>query len=149
MSFLKSKTVTSFSWSFWSKLVSYVFLELIYIFINGKRITLVFYCVCKRRKRRTLLHALQHGLWRREMVPKWRAGEWIQKEKNVQCLRLNFCFLSGSNDDQLSIWIREDDGEAKETFYSMELITRKGHLSPCTTWQILVSNYLSAPHVVA
>lgn len=64
-----------------------------------------------------LLHALQHS----------KEQENDYKKKNVQCLQFFFYFLSGNNEDQVSIWIRED-----ETLYSMDLITRKGHLSPCT-----------------
>uniref|UniRef100_A0A3Q3JWK5 Metalloendopeptidase n=1 Tax=Monopterus albus TaxID=43700 RepID=A0A3Q3JWK5_MONAL len=42
----------------------------------------------------------------------------MNPKRQLQCLQF-FCFHSGSDQDQLNIWIREYDGDSKETTYLM------------------------------
>ncbi|XP_076592889.1 meprin A subunit beta-like [Chaetodon auriga] len=55
----------------------------------------------------------------------------MNPRRPFQCLQF-FYFHSGSDEDQLNIWIREYDGEAKETVYITDQITGP----PASHWQL-------------
>uniref|UniRef100_A0A3Q3JWI8 Metalloendopeptidase n=1 Tax=Monopterus albus TaxID=43700 RepID=A0A3Q3JWI8_MONAL len=55
----------------------------------------------------------------------------MNPKRQLQCLQF-FCFHSGSDQDQLNIWIREYDGDSKETTYLMGQIIGP----PTYHWQL-------------